>query len=310
MTDQPNNLPSGETDKVMPEADTPETFDYYDPDDDQDTVEAEAAEGTEDEGDTEAEAEAVDETETEEAEAADEPKQPETVKLQDGSEVTFDELTKGYLRQSDYTRKQQETANERKALAEGAARIERITQTFVDHLASMVPPEPNPQLALTDPGKFTAQKAQYDAALAQVQQLMKIADEPKQVRNGMSREEHAKLQQAERAKLVEALPAASTQDGMKAVYADLQSVAQQVGFSADEVGQVIDHRFFVLADWAKKGMEADRAATAAKAKAQKAPPAAPRKPGQPAKAGVRNVEAMRKLGRTGSIRDAMAVDFD
>lgn len=296
------------TDNALPQDDTPDTWDYYDPD--EDTVEEQEDEGTDDEDTGEAETETADEAETEEAEAEKSEKTPERVTLADGTEVTFDELTKGYMRQSDYTRKTQESANERKRIASEAERLERITQTFVDHLAAMVPPEPDPALALRDPGKFTAQKAQYDAALAQVQRLMQIANEPKQVRDGMSKEEHAKRVQSERAALAQALPRAATQDGLKAVYADLQSVATQVGFTPDEVGQVIDHRFFVLADWAKKGMEAEKARKAAKAKAEKAPPAAPRKPGQTAKQAGRNREAMKRLSRTGSIQDALAIDFD
>lgn len=306
MTSETDTPLTGGTDNAQPhDADTPETWDYFDPE--EDTEVTQENEGTDDEATGEAEAETVDEAEEAEAE---QPATPERVKLADGSEVTFDELTKGYLRQSDYTRKAQEAANERKRLAQEAERIERITQTFVDHLAAMVPPEPDTALALRDPNKYTAQKAQYDAALAQVQRLIQIANEPKQVKDGMSKEEHARLVQSERAALAQALPEASTQDGLKKVYTDLQSVAERVGFTPQEVGQVIDHRFFVLASYAKKGMEAEKAAAAAKAKAEKAPPVAPRKPGQVAKTANRNAEAMRKLSRTGSIRDALAIDFD
>jgi hypothetical protein len=36
------------------------------------------------------------------------------VKLADGTEITIDELQKGYMRQSDYTKKTQELAQKRK----------------------------------------------------------------------------------------------------------------------------------------------------------------------------------------------------
>lgn len=313
MEREADTVPTGATDNAQPQSDTPETWDYYDPDDDQDTVASEENEGTDDEAEAEPEDTAEDETEAEETDEADqsddEQAEPALVTLADGSKVTHDELVKGYLRQSDYTRKQQEAANERKALRAEAERIERITQTFVDHLASMVPPEPNPQLALTDPNKFTAQKAQYDAALAQVQRLIQMADEPKQVTQGISQEDHQRLVAAEKAKLTQALPRVATREGWEAFWKnDVQEVAREVGFTSEDLGKAIDHRLFLLVDLAKDGMAARKAKTAAKAKAETAPPI--KKPGQAAKQANRNVEAMRKLARSGSIKDALAVDWD
>ena len=84
----------------------------------------------------------------------------------------------------------------------------------------------------------------------------------------------------------------------------------EMGFTAQELQQATDHRLFKLAHWARKGMAAEKARAAAKAKAQAAPPVAPHKPGQGARAASGNAEAMRKLSRTGSLKDALAVDFD
>ena len=77
----------------------------------------------------------------------------------------------------------------------------------------------------------------------------------------------------------------------------------------DELSGVTDHRMFALAHWANEGMKAAKAREAAKAKVANVPPSAPRKPGQPAQAS-RNTDAMRKLARSGSIRDAVKVDWE
>lgn len=310
MQDQPDTPDSG-TDKVMPQGDTPETWDYFDPD--EDTEVTEENEGTDDEAEAEPEAEATDEAEAEEeAEQSEaEPVKPALVTLTDGTQVTHDELVKGYQRQADYTRKQQSLSNDRTKLSAEADRIERITSTFVDHLASMVPPEPEPALALRDPNKYTAQKAQYDAAIAQVQRLIQISNEPKSVKEGISKEDHQKLMASERDKLTQALPKVATREGWDAFWQnDVQAVAREVGFTDQELGQAVDHRLFLLVDLAKEGIAARKAKTAVKAKAEKAPPVTPNKPGQTAKRTNGNVEAMRKLSRSGSIRDALAIDFD
>lgn len=305
------DTPEPGTDNVMPQADTPETWDYFDPDEDQDTEVTEANEGTDDEAEAEPEAEATDEAEAEEPAEKSETKPETLVTLADGTKVTHDELVKGYQRQADYTRKQQEAANERKRIAAEADRIERITSTFVDHLASMVPQEPDPALALRDPNKYTAQKAQYDAAIAQVQRLIQIANEPKSVKKGMSKEDHQRLVASERNKLAEALPKVATRDGWEAFWkSDVLEVAREVGFAESDLSKAVDHRLFLLVDLAKEGMAARKAKTAVKAKAEKAPPVTPNKPGQAAQRANRNVEAMRKLTRSGSLKDALAIDFD
>lgn len=314
MTSESDTPDSG-TDNAQPlENDTPDAWDYFDPEEDNEEVATE--EGTDDEdqaeeSDTEAESEVEEEAVEEADDEQPAEKAPGLVTLADGSEVTHDELIKGYMRQSDYTRKQQETSNNRNKVAADAERIERITNAFVDQLATMVPPEPNPALAYSDPNKFTAQKAQYDAAIAQVQQIIQIADQPKEIKQGISQEDHANLKAEEDRLLVEALPMTATRDGRKAFWNDVVlDVASEVGFSEADMQGVVDHRLFKLADLAKKGLEAERAKTKVRAKVEKARPTAPRKPGQPAKQANGNAQAMRKLGRTGSIHDALAVDFE
>lgn len=303
------------TDNADPSAtDTPESWDYYDPD--EDTVETPEEEGTEDEAtetETEVEAEVEEDVETADEETE---KQPVTatedavVQLADGETVTVKELAAGRMRQADYTRKTQELGNQRKALEAEAQKLQNITTAFVDHLSNMIPAEPDAQLAYTDPNKYTQQKAQYDAAVAQVQRLIELGSQPKEVTQNMTQEAHQRLLQEENTLLAGKFPETGTQEGRAKFFNEVAETANEVGFTTEELQQVTDHRLFALAHWAKKGMEADKAKTAAKAKAQKAPPATPRKPGQPAKKANGNREAMRKLSRSGSMRDAMAVDFD
>ena len=311
MTDETDTAPNeGVTDNVeLSDDDTSEDFDYYDPDEDQDTVEDETAEGTDDEAD---EAKADDEAEDQEAEQSEDEETPDTVtvKMDDGAEVPLGELKKGYLRQNDYTRKQQALSNDRKAVEADVQRMQRITESFVTHISDLVPEAPEASLALSDPNAYVAQKAQHEAAMAQVQKLIEAGDESRTINAEMSSADLQKAQAEANQKLIEMFPETAGGEGREKFYGGVQAVANDLGFSNEELSSLSDHRIFALAHWARRGMEADKAVTKAKAKVGKAPPATPRKPGQGARKPNGNAAAMRKLSKSGSLRDALSVDFD
>ena len=311
MTEETDNAPEMDaTDNFATSTDdNANDFDYFDPDEDQDTETAEESDAPDDEaeeGEPEAEA---DEAETEEAPVvyADETAK---VKLADGTETTVAELTQSRMRQSDYTRKTQELANERKTVQADVERMQRITTAFVDHITALVPDAPPASLALSDPGKYTAQKAQHEAAMAQVQQLIEMGDAPKQIGAALSEADNQKQLQEANQRLVEMFPEAAGGATREAFFNGVQSVANDLGFSNADLSSIRDPRIFALAHWAHKGMAADKAKATAKAKVAAAPPATPRKPGQGARQANGNAQAMQKLARSGSLRDALAVDWD
>ncbi len=304
MTDETNTPDPGIEDVDAQAPDTAEDYSYYDPeDDDQDTEDTSEEAATEDEA---VEEEAAEEAEVESEAEAD---VKAVVTLGDGNKVTVAELAKGYLRASDYTRKTQEVATVRKTVEADAKRIESINQTFIDHLSGMVPAAPDSALALRDPNAYVRAKAQHEAAIAQVQKLIEIADQTKQVTSQISEAERQELIAEENRKLSDRIPEVATDQGRQKFFARAAEAANEMGFSMDELRGVTDHRMFVMAHYAKIGMEAMKARTVAKTKAQAAPPVAPRKPGQPVQV-KGNADAMRKLARSGSIKDALKIDWD
>lgn len=304
MNVETNTLPEGETDNDMPETDTSEDLDWYDPDEDQDTAPEEDEPET-DEGE-EAEPEAAEE----------EPEPPALVTLPDGTQAPLEEVTKGYLRQQDYTRKsqevalqRQETVERRQAIEADATRIESITKAFVDHLSEIVPAQPDPSLALHDPNAYVRQKAQYDAAIAQVQKLIEIGEQPKQIKAALSSEDTKTKVAEENRILAEKFPESANPEGRKKFFTAAADAASELGFSMADLSGVTDHRLFAALHWANIGMKAAKARESAKAKVANVPPTAPRKPGQPAKASG-NRDAMRKLSQSGSLKDALKVDWE
>lgn len=296
-----NNSASAETEAVeATESENAPEWDYYDPDEDSDNVEAQEPEATDEAGE--------EVTEAPEEEAAQDTKAA-LLKLPDGTEVSLDEAANGYLRQSDYSRKTQEVAGLRKSLEADLQVVSGITEAFIDHLTKMVPQSPDPAMALRDPNGYVRAKATYDAAMAQVQQLIEIGKKPKEIGDKLSETDKRSLVAQENALLAERFPTITQPEGRKRFFESAATAAQEIGFSMDELSGVTDHRMFALAHWANEGMKAAKAREAAKAKVANVPPTTPRKPGQPAQAN-RNTDAMRKLARSGSIRDALKIDWE
>ena len=292
MTDESDTTPDeGVTDNVEPtEHETAEPTDYWDPD--EDTPEGESSEATD---------EADEEVAAEKAEA------PALVKLADGSEVTLDEAIKGYQRQNDYTRKTQELTQTRKALETDLQRIEGITSAFVDHLSAMVPALPDPSLALRDPNAYVRAKAQHDAAMAQVQKLIELGTQPKEIKSQMTTAQAREHATAEKQRLAERFPEIATREGQEKFFANTAEAAQAAGFSIDDLNGTTDHRLFVLAHWAQVGMKAAAAREVAKAKVANVPPATPRRPGQPV-AGKGDAAAQ-KFRKAPTLRNAAAAGW-
>lgn len=300
-------------------------LDVYDPEEDtsdsdqeqqSESVTDEVDEGQESE-EIDANAEVDDETETEvEGEenetSATEPGDDVSVTV-NGEKLTLNELKRGYLREGDYTRKNQVVAQKSKDLEALSARVTQSVDVIADFLVKQIPSPPDPQLAMTNPGEFVQRKAMYEAAVQQVNALLSQAGEAKDVVNTLSAEQRRELIASEDAKLVEAFPATATKEGREKFFNTAATAAKELGYSDEEIKEAVDHRIFALAHYAAIGMRAEKARGKALQKVANAPPVAPQKarPQNTQQASTRrNQEAVKRLSRTGSIEDAMAIDFD
>ena len=264
---------------------------------------------------TPAETPAAEAGHSEEAEkAADEPaaevKDDAKIRLPDGSETTVAELRSGYLRQADYTRKAQEVANTRNSLAAQADRMTRTVQAFAAIVEQSVPPMPSIDLAQTDPGRYVREKAIHEAAMLQVQSLLDMTREPAAVKTEIDQAEQQRAIARENEALARAFPETTKEDSRMAFFKAATDAAVELGFTPDDMRGVIDHRIFGLAYWAKKGMDAHKARQVAATKVVNVPPvSAPKRPAVAADA-QNNAKAMRRLSQTGSMKDALLIDFD
>ena len=323
MIGEPDNQPQGGTDNAQPSTtDTPPDWDYYDPDDEkQDTVATPKAKGTE--GETAEDAEGI-----QEAEQSEEPDDPESaeesqdsekpkalsddilVPLPDGSRVTLAELKQGNLRQADYTRKSQDIANKRHEIEALAASTHNTMRAVSAFLESTLPARPDPMLAATNPAQFAAMKAQYDSAVERLQYAQQMVQQPQETLHALSEQERQELLSAEKLKMVETLPQLGTDKGRKQFKEQAANVFKEAGLPEDMLDTIDDHRLLKVLNYAIKGFAGEQAAKTARAKVAGVPPVAPQKQRTVSTAGAKNREAMARLSRSGSLKDALLVDFD
>lgn len=305
--------------------DNPSNLDFYDPADDEEKQDNETAEsnGTDDNGET-GEGETAQETaepdeasegdsETETAESdTDQPAVKDDVIVDvQGEKLPLSELKSGYMKDRDYRVKTQELGNKRRDLEALSTRVTASVDAIADFLVKQIPPAPDASLAMTDPAKYVADKAMHDAMMAQVASVIEQAQAPKEAVNKLTQEQRSELIQSENAKLAEAFPQTAKPETRKQFFQGAMSAASEMGFTAEEIGNALDHRFYKLAHYAQLGMAAEKAKAKATQKVANVPPMGQQKRQAPVASKQRaNQDAMRRLAKTGSMADAMAIDFD
>ncbi|TBY60151.1 hypothetical protein E0H46_31770 [Rhizobium leguminosarum bv. viciae] len=315
-----------ESQSVEPSTDlnNPENLNFLDSDDDEEQnnqaegtpgIESETDEAVEDgqeSDDPEQQTEDEPEAEGDEPDAED-PADAVVVTLKGGEQVSLEELKLGYMKDRDYRHKTQETANKSKSLDEMTTRVVRTVDAIAAHLAGMLPEEPQPTLAIQNPNEYTRQKAIYDSALSQVNAIIRLANEPKEVAGKLTKEQEDSLVALNDEKLAEAFPQTrKSAEERRKFFDQTFQTARDLGFTDEELKGQIDHRYFKLAYYARLGLQAEQAKGKALAKVAQAPPAVVvgKAKGAAAQQARANQDAMKKLSKTGSIKDAMSIDFD
>lgn len=321
MSGEPTNLPSGGSDNAHPsdaldtaldamfdegetEESNPDKSGKADATDGTETDDAleENGEETGDEGETEGEGDALD------------PDEATLVTLADGTEVSLKELKGGYLRQGDYQKKTQEISNLRR---DAEAKVAAITQQetafsqqhsqlqttldgLVDYLAQRLPEEPSTTLAMTNPGEYTRQKAMYDAAVGELQTILATKKQVNEQGQQVAYQKHQERLNAENEALVAAFPQIVDPAKREVFNKGILDIATKLGFSPEELGTVVDHRFLKLGHYAAIGMKALEQQKLGKKKLDNAPAITPgrnRVVSPPTK-------ALQNFKKTGSVKDA------
>ena len=201
------------------------------------------------------EAQAEDESEVEQDEGEDEQEEPTTYRVKaagEEREVTLDELIKSYQLGTDYTKKSQAVAEERKVVEAERQRIEEakyLRDQYAERLQvieQMLNQQPETEnldyLKETDPIGYAvkvAELSQREKQLAQVRaEQARIADQQQREQQ----EQLGQVVQAESRKLAEVIPEYADPQKGETLRRELREFGLKAGFSDQELANVYDSR--------------------------------------------------------------------
>lgn len=295
------------------------------PDESSEEVPEEEEESEEEESEDEEESEEFDEEEEEALYA---------VRV-DGEEqeVTLEELLKGYSRQSDYTKKTQDVANERReveALQEQynseVAQIQAERQQYMEALTNIIQNSNMDQFANVDwnslkendPIEYVTKREEYREAQERIQGLQQQQAHAAQRQQHEDQLAHQRTMREEYGKLVEAIPEWSDEEYRNKQTASLRSYATNNGFTPEELNSLVDHRSILVLMKAQKYDSLQKADVKSK-KLKNKPKVIRSGTGNPERkksaAKQKRTEQMKRLKETGHVDDAAGlfedfIDFD
>ena len=262
---QPPTAPQGSVTEAQeallsllePEEETPETEEAQ-PTEEEESQPVEEDESFEEESEEEEEAEEAEE-ESEEPEGEEEEELYAVTVNGEEVAVSLDELLSGYSRQSDYTRKTQEIATDRKEMealqqqySSEVAKIQQERQQYMDSLTNIISNQGGElekfanvdwdSLRENDPIEYVTTREQYREAQERIQGLQQEQARAAQTQQAQMKQAQHEMLQVEKGKLVEALPEWGKPEKQKELAENLQSYAKEQGFTAEELNSLVDHR--------------------------------------------------------------------
>lgn len=269
----------------------------------------EPVEEADEEPEDEADPEDIEETNDE-----DEPEQPVyTVKV-NGEEITvsLDELQKGYSRLQDYTRKTQQVAELRKQ-AEAETEAVRAERAQYSQLLGALRQQAEGaafaqvdwnKLRQEDPIEFAAKWAEHQQSQQRLQAIQAEQARVAQLQQQEQAQNIAAAVEREREILQEVIPEWRDPEVARREKAEIVTFGKQLGFQAEELAEITDHRAVVAL---RKAYLYDKLqATRAKVKPSALKPTLKPGPAQTASKKSDLKQAKQRLAKSGQVADAAA----
>lgn len=302
----------------------PETVEAVQEEVTEDVSEPEQAESYEEDVD---EVEAVEDTQGEVEVSEDEPQEYSedvaTYKVKasgEEKEVTIDELIKNYQLGADYTKKTQDIAEQRKAIEEGMKEVQESKQVrdlysqrlqaveeFLSKQVSEATPQDLAEMKENDPVGYAVKIAEITE---KKENLNAVQQERAKIAQQQQLEQKRFLQQKvveEAQKLSQILPEFSDPNKGEQLRNEIRNYGKSVGFSDDEMSNVIDHRHVLMLRKAQLYDQLQKNKPNVTKKVNSAPKMV--KSGNKVNPSNRDVrkKKMAKLKQTGKVRDAVAL---
>lgn len=214
----------------------------------------------------------------EEAEGQDESAQAEPLLASDdmvveidGQKIAVKDLKDGHLMQADYTKSKQALSQERGQVQELGKNLSGALERVVDYLASKLPPEPDPQLAYSDPNRHYQMQILHNAALAEMQSILGMKQGAEEATNMLDETAFKTLMSESDAAIIKQMPHLKDPKRLDAFNRTVTKAAKELGASEEDIKTTTSPIIRLLAYHAAYGMEARKNAAKAKAKVQTAP---------------------------------------
>ena len=256
----------------------------------------------------------TDEVEYSEEESEEQPKQRYKVKASgEEVEVELDELIKGYQQGTDYTKKSQALAEQRKAIEAERGHLEQVKQerqAYAQKLQALDSflTQQNRGVDLdvlkeTDPIGYAvavAEQSQREKQLAVVRQEQQRIAQQQQAEQQATLQNHLR-QESE--KLVSLIPELATPQG-DAVRKQIRDYAKSVGWSDQELSSVYDSRAVHTLYKAMKYEQLQKSKPELNKKLQSAPKMMRSGTSAPPTRSTQDKQVMQRLRETGKVTDA------
>jgi len=269
-------------------------------------TEAEPDEGNSEEVEMEAAGDDADEdTEVEDDASEDDDPEFEIETPKGAQRVKLSELRAGYMRQSDYTRKTMEVAEQRRQAERVEAETSQLKQQLSEALQTWaVPTEQEPDWAelaqKLDPREFNSRRVQWE-------QRQQRKEQARQQWQQMQAHEMAQIKAREQAALLDVFPEWREPAKFYEAARKLAAGAEAYGIASEEVGNIADHRLVrVLRDAVAYRELMAKQPAAAKKVAKPQPSLKPgSKPNRTLQKDADRQKQLSRLKQTGSITDAV-----
>ena len=250
-----------------PKGETPETEEAT-PTEEEESQPVAEDESLEEETEEEEEAEEAEE-ESEETEGEEEEELYAVTVNGEEVAVSLDELLSGYSRQSDYTRKTQEIANDRKEMESlqqqynsQVAQIQQERQQYMDALQNIITSSAEgisqyadtdwDALRESDPIEYVTKREELRQSQEKIQAMQREQYMAQQRQNEQTAQMRSQIVQEEYSKLVEALPEWGDEGKQKKLASEIRSYAGTQGFTEEELNSLVDHRSLLVLMKAQK----------------------------------------------------------
>jgi hypothetical protein len=215
-----------------------------------------AEEAAEPEEDATEAVEEQEETAEEEPEAEDAPEPTYKVKVNgEEVEVPLSELTKGYSREQDYTRKTMALAEKERTLqSQFASELKQATDLFeaLDPILSEARNIDWQALAQSDPATYVQLKEAVDQRRAAVDMARAKIAEASKGNPEADAAQKAEEAQRETEALIKAMPELADPEKLKGFATEAVNYLRGSGFEDGEIADLIDHRALTIIDKARR----------------------------------------------------------